>query len=103
MAHASNAISGDQKSFLATLCSGNKIIYVDLDLPLNKKQTIPSADTTNKCPLCFVAELDYPSNNTEKLLFSFAESSNKLPAINGYLFNNNLTTPPAIRAPPTLS
>ena len=60
IAHASGA-SANTKSFLATLCIGNKIVSVALDLSGNQQTTPESNISSANCPLCFITEHDSPN------------------------------------------
>ena len=103
IAHASNASAGGETSFLATLCSGNKIVFISLDLPQKTEQAPKTTVADSKCSLCSITEQDVPSNDIAQVLFSPVKNTSQAPAFYDYALNDALTNLHAIRAPPTLS
>lgn len=103
IAHASNSSSNGQKSFLASLCSGNKVVFIELSLPGENKPKPTTAIVSNKCPLCSLVEQDTTSNDIAPAALSFQASSNLFTQVNDKLLNSHLISFGAIRAPPLLS
>ncbi|MFW5431893.1 MAG: DUF2946 family protein [Methylophilaceae bacterium] len=103
MAHAGNTSLGDKKSFLATLCSGNKIVFVDLSFSDKSKPAPSKVDANNKCPLCFVAEQDNPIGITAEVTFALQGAIDQLYTAFNHRLSHHLATLYAIRAPPIFS
>lgn len=102
IAHASNSHS-NQKGFLASLCSGNKIIFVALDLPNNNKPQPSTVVASSKCPLCNVLEQEPLNIAAVSTALVFNEAHNHYDLITSELPHDYLTRLSAIRAPPKFS
>lgn len=103
IAHASNIAGSDHNiGFLATLCSANKTIVVQLDIPVNKENPSKANQAQEKCPLCVVAEQSDADASIVPTIKHFAKftavlSSNAAVVLTAY---SDRLTP--IRGPPTL-
>lgn len=103
IAHASNASVSGETSFLATICSGTKIVFIDLDLAKKSEQTPKTTIADSQCSLCSITEQDHPSHGIAQALFFPVKNVNPSPVFYGGTFNDELASLRAIRAPPILS
>lgn len=102
IAHASNN-SSDQKGFLASLCSGNKIVFVELNLPTDSEPKPSTVTTSSKCPLCNIVEQHPPSNTITPNAFVFLKIPHQFTIAGHNLLHSRLIGFSAIRAPPLFS
>lgn len=102
IAHASST-SGDQKGFLASLCSGNKIVFVELNLPTDNEPKPSTVTASSKCPLCNIIEQLPPSNTITPDAFVFLKTPHQLTLADHDVFHSHLISFGVIRAPPLFS
>lgn len=102
IAHASST-SGDQKGFLASLCSGNKIVFVEFNLPTNEEPKSNTIVASSKCPLCSLVEQHPSSNTISPDRFFFDKTHHHFTLTNSESFHSHLVRLSAIRAPPYFS
>lgn len=98
IAHASNG-SGSQKGFLASLCTGNKIVFVEFGLPTDNTPQ-PTLVASNKCPLCNIIAQDPPSDAVTPEPFSFEKKPHQFGLAATALLHSSAIRISAIRAPP---
>lgn len=102
IAHASNA-PDNQKGFLASLCSGNKIVFVALDLPNNNKPQPSTVFPSSKCPLCNALEQEAVDITLVVKGLRFNKADDHYDLITSELRHDYLIRLSAIRAPPQFS
>lgn len=102
IAHASHAAQGQQKGFIAALCSGNKIVYVELDLTSDPEQQSTQVITSKHCPLCSVVEQDISPSHVGTPSYVFQQAPYQFFQSNTF-FGTYLTNSKAIRAPPVFA
>jgi len=102
LAHASIAL-GNSKSFIASLCIGNKIVSVDFDLSHDDDEApISVANAISKCPLCSITELVSPINKTLETAVHLQQDSYRYTPYK-VLLTTTLSSTLPIRAPPVIT
>ncbi len=103
IAHAGNPASNGQAGFLASLCSGNKIIFVQLELPSDNEQQPTTSVTNSKCPLCNIHAQDADIPRVIAFNRFGFENTHYNISSHDQLLSFHLAKLKAIRAPPTIS
>jgi len=98
IAHAYSA-SSQQKGFLASLCLGNKIVFVELSLP-TEQASHPSAEpNSNHCPLCSIVEQQLPNQMVTSGNFVLPKKRQQF-VLTNVVSTDDAIPLSAIRAPP---
>jgi hypothetical protein len=101
IAHASNE-SSNKKGFLASLCTGNKIVFVEVGLPTDNAPQ-PTVFASSKCLLCNIIAQDPVSDKAGLAPFLLPQTPHQYTLANNELFHSDVVRFSSIRAPPTLS
>lgn len=102
IAHAGNGSSGE-KGFLASLCSGNKVVLVEFKLPNDNKPQPSTVVAGSKCPLCNIIEQHAPINTATSDGIVFAKVPHTFNLTDNVATYRQSICFSGIRAPPTFS
>lgn len=103
IAHASNASDGD-KRFLASLCSGDKIVFIEIPIvDSDDKESTTVQTASNHCPLCNFVEEDVIHDVSDAQSALFVASASHLTYTSTKQLPASVLNAAAIRAPPRIS